>query len=313
MGEVGKVNIQLIDDCLMRYNGECTPLEFEMTLLRIAPFLECVGKGDVNAFNDLCTELSGHPLSLPVPQYTLESVDQNRTCGKTKLIDIPEGEFFCKTCGKNSIVYDAVKCDKVCIDCGLTSYAPQLQQISGIFPASEVTNFEMVKTNVYTRINNLKALLRNLQGYPSPLSESAMKFIQQNKGQHFTLVTLRQAMKRAGLSKFYCNIFMIAQMIVPTYKCVSLTPKEYMRIICRFKLYVTAFEMMKKRVRKNFVGYQFALIQVCRELRMTKVLPHLSLPKNKATLKAQSMLWIQLNKVVRPKILETNHLNNLQK
>lgn len=250
------------------------------------------------------------------PRYMLELLMVLRACGTkalevvhafwrkydptklivTKAVDVRKAVQFCDVCHSTDFAYDLKSADLICCSCGRCTYNSTIGYTYGRMPYEEAEHFQLHKINKYKRMTNLKTILRNLQAYASPMNDELMLFAEKYRGSALTLQEVRVLMKRHKLGKFYSKLHMITAMLSSAYTPLRLSQRDTILIMGAFRTKVRQFEFNNVVGRKNFVSYHYALKQICTELNLLHVLPHLLPLKCSNTYVVQSRIWRSLCK-----------------
>lgn len=212
---------------------------------------------------------------------------------------ITAANYVCKRCGSRNVTYDVITADMTCHMCGTCTYNSDIGYLYQKQTIEEMDHYTAYKKVVYSRITNMKTILRNLQSYPSPLPIQTLEFINQYKGSVITFVELRKMMKRSKLSHSYSKTHLIMSMINPEYQCLKLTRPQHMLIMCKFRDILHVFTTENKFHRSNFLNYHYVIRCISLEYDLGHVLPHLLELKCRITIdKHMYIMDIIKNKLV---------------
>lgn len=202
---------------------------------------------------------------------------------------------LCTGCGSVDFVEDIPQCSRICISCGICTYD------SSIHPANFVEweshdHRSYTRIVKYSRMVNMKSILRNLQGYPSPLKPPIRSFIAEVRPwPELTISGLRMELRRRKLSVSLDMCPNILESINPTYQPLRLTHAQEVCILGEFYRIVSTFISLQaegKIKRKNFLSYHFVLSKIIRRVNLgTFMRRFLILPKCKATQIKQEREW----------------------
>lgn len=188
--------------------------------------------------------------------------------------EITAANYMCHKCGSKDVTYDVITADMTCHRCGNCAYNSDIGYLYQKQTYEEMEHYTSYKKTVYSRVTNMKTILRNMQSYPSPLVPTTLEFILKNKGRTLTFSELRRDMKLCKLSHSYGKTHLIMSMINPEYKCLKLTRAQHMLIMCKFRDILDVF-VNEKFTRSNFLNYHYVIRTICVEHCLFHVIPHL--------------------------------------
>jgi hypothetical protein len=210
-----------------------------------------------------------------------------------------EESFTCCMCGTPTCVYDSKVCELICTTCGICSNAVDVAPHWGTAHWESKDCRQVPQNTYYKRLTNLKTIMRNLQGYPSPLTPSVMSFVNRHRPDNtMTLVTLRKLLRAENVKVPLQMSPTILNSINPTYKLLKLSSIQLTTIVNRCSGILQTFKRLQKIgeiKRKNFLNYHYVIGQICTVLEYNHVLPYLTLPKGRATLKEHDSIWVVLH------------------
>jgi hypothetical protein len=225
----------------------------------------------------------------------------NEETVKKQSVSVRANQFRNKMCNECGIecVYEKVTAEYVCPKCGLCYYDNDTVLFNGQMPYEEMTHFQLIKINKYSRRTNFRTILRNIQSYPSPLSFSTKDFIRTTPRNEYTLGDVKKMMKNRNLTIDYSNLHLITSILSTTYEPLVLIPGHRDFIIALMEECIHLFEGLKKEGkivgRKNFVGYHYAMTRICNvkkgSIDLTYIKKHLICIKCKSTKNKQSKIW----------------------
>ena len=188
---------------------------------------------------------------------------------------ITAANYMCHRCGCHDVTYDVITADMTCHHCGNCCYNSDIGYLYSKQTVEEMDHYTAYKKVIYSRITNMKTILRNMQSYPSPLVPATLEFVGKYKGSVLSFQELRQLMKKHRLSHSYSKTHLIMSMVNPQYKCLKLTRAQHMLILCKFKDILQVFTHENQFKRSNFLNYHYVIKCICIEYQLYHVLPHL--------------------------------------
>lgn len=142
----------------------------------------------------------------------------------------------------------------------------------------------------------MKSILRNLQGYPSPLTPSMKNLIMNLRpAPEMSIGDLRREIRKRNIRMSLDMCPNILECINPNYKPVKLSRHEERTILGEFYKIVTVFSILQKGGairRKNFLSYHFVISKIISRERLSRrIRKFLILPKCKTTMVKQEREW----------------------
>lgn len=217
----------------------------------------------------------------------------------------------CMYCGGTSLIYDSERCDRICTTCGMCIYDSEIRPV-GFMEWETKDCRSTIRIVKYSRIVNMKSILRNLQGYPSPLKPEVKELISELRPcSDMTISKLRLEFRRRKIKVSLDMCPSILEIINPTFKPLRLSKSQETLIIGEFFRITKVFKLLQdegKIKRKNFLSYHFILSKIIVRRKIGSfVRKFLILPKCETTKVKQQRDW----RKIRDRYLQIYSISNV--